>query len=163
RSILADRKFELKWQVPDWVYRGKLRFDSRTGLSNFAAKRLAKRIDWSGWQPGRSTILCLTRALFAKDLAEMPKRCDLNLPTIHVKQVKRFQQSWIPPRWQDQTFFSHWLDSDVAWAERDLVAAVKSFIQHAAAIHPIDGIMAANMDYWQDEAVQRACKELGIA
>src|SRR4051812_48437464 len=91
----------------DAFYHCRLLLDGATGRVRRAAEQAAALIDWSGWQPDRPTVLCLDRALFRKDLAEMRRRSNLNLVTVGAARIKRPQESWMPPRWRRQTYITH--------------------------------------------------------
>jgi len=149
-------------RVPDAFYHGRLLLDGATGRIHRAAEQTAHLIDWSGWRLGRPTVLCLDRALFRKDLTEMRKRSDLNLVPISVAKIKKPQEAWVPPRWRRQTYITHDLDHDIARFRGGLLAFGRHFLETAQRTHPIDAVLAANADYWQDEALRLACRALGI-
>lgn len=149
-------------RLVDMLYRLRARFDLATGGVDRAAVRLARRINWRDSQPGRPTVLCFNRALFAKDLGEMRRHCRINLPTVHTARVKKPQQRWVAERWQVQTFFTDWLHTELPATRPLLVRFATRFLREASRTHPIDAVMAANVDYWQDEAFRLACRELGI-
>jgi hypothetical protein len=136
--------------------------DSLTGGIERSARRLADKIDWSSWQAGRPTILCLDRALFRKDLAEMRRWTDLNLVTVRATQVKKFQNPWVKPQWRRQTFLAHDLTQEARHLAPLLERFGCAFLAAAGSRHKIDGVMAANTDYWQDEALKLACRKMGI-
>lgn len=148
--------------VPDAFYRSRLLLDAATGGIRRAAEQTAALINWSDWRPDRPTVLCLERALFRKDLAEMRRRCDLNLVTISVSKLKRPQEAWIPPRRRRQTYITHDLEHDIAWAQSGIAEFGRHFLAAAQRVHPIDAVLTANTDYWQDEALKRSCPEFGI-
>lgn len=136
--------------------------DLLTGGIERSARRLAGRIDWASWRAGRPTILCLDRALFRKDLTEMRRWTDLNLVTIRATQVKKSQNAWVKPQWRRQTFLAH----DLTQEARSLAPLLErfgcAFLTAASNRHKIDGVMAANTDYWQDEALKLACRKMKI-
>jgi hypothetical protein len=143
-----------------YLYRGRL--DLALGRVDAIARSLARQIQWHDYKPGRPTVLCFSRATFNKDVAELRLRTDLNYASLRTTIVKRAQEAWMPPEWRVQTYFTRCLDHELA-AHRDiLVAFGKALLKHAAAIHPVDAMLAANSDYWQDESVRRAGRELGI-
>jgi hypothetical protein len=144
------------------AFLARLTLDSGTGRMERAAKELAQCIDWANWKPGRPTILCLRRATFSKDLSEMQSRTDLNLITLRATLVKRVQEKWIPREWRIQTYFSNFLDNELLAFRPGLERFGKAFLRAVAKIHPIDAVLVANSDYWQDEALRRSCRILGI-
>lgn len=127
-----------------------------------AGRRLARQIDWDLRHEGGLTVLSLTRALFAKDLAELKQRTSINWPTIHVKAVKAPQEDWVPEELRRQSFFNHDLKTTARNLREPLGMFGRAFLTAAQQRHRIDAVMAANTDYWQDEALRIACTELGI-
>lgn len=148
--------------MQDLPYDARVLFDRATGGFARAGRRLAGRISWGDYQAGRPTILCLERALFAKDIAELKKRSHLNLPCLHVVAVKTPQTRWVPPRWRRQAHLWHDINHDLAFLRDDLETFAVAFLKAAGAVHKIDAVAAANTDYWQDEALRLGCKKLGI-
>jgi hypothetical protein len=143
-------------------YCARLLVDRMTGGIARAAREMAREIDWEDFRPGRPTVLCLRRALFAKDIAELKKRTDLNLPTIQVTTVKRPQERWVAPKWRRQAHLWHDLNTSLPRLKAGLEAFGVAFLEAACAQHPIDAVAAANTDYWQDEALRMGCRKLDI-
>jgi hypothetical protein len=136
--------------------------DAARGSVRRAAEQTAALINWTDWRADRPTVLCLDRALFRKDLTEMRPRVDLNLVTIGVAQIKRPQEAWMPPRWRRQTYITYDLAHDAIGFRRGIADFGRYFLEAAQRVHPIHAVLAANADYWQDEALRIACQELGI-
>jgi len=149
--------------IGDLPYAALATFDHATGGIARAARAVAAKIDWYDWQPGRPTVLCLERALFNKDIAELRKRTNLNLPGVHVKAVKLPQEKWVAPRWRRQSKLWHDLNTHLSRTRRHLEEFGVAFLEAASARHPIDAVAAANTDYWQDEALRMGCRKLRIA
>ena len=143
-------------------YFTRLLFDRAVGGISRAGRELAKQIHWGEFKADRPTVLCLERALFAKDIAELKKRAELNLPCIHVVAVKRPQTNWVAPRWQRQAHLWHDLNNGLPMLRDSLEEFAVSFLEAAGAVHRIDAVAAANTDYWQDEALRFGCRKLGI-
>jgi hypothetical protein len=146
----------------DWVYGLRRRLDALTGGVERAAARLAERVEWLTWQSGRPTVLCLDRALFRKDLHEMRKWTNLNLVPVRATQVKKFQNPWVAPRWRRQTFLAHDLTDQLKHLAPFLERFGCAFLAAVQRKHPVDAVMAANTDYWQDEALKLACVKQNI-
>lgn len=144
------------------VYLTKLAFDAAIGRLESVAAKLARGIDWTGWQPGRPTVLCLQRATFAKDIGEMRLRCNLNFVTIPTTHVKAVQERWVPPEWQMQSYFTRFVDDELAAFRPYLERFGEALLKAASATHQVDAILSANTDYWQDEALRRAASRLGL-
>lgn len=141
---------------------GRVLWDRLTGGFTRAGRELAREIKWGEVKPDQPTVLCLKRALFAKDIAELQKRTSLNLPCIHVVPVKRAQTGWVAARWQRQSHLWHDLNDGLASLRPHLEAFGVAFLAAASAQHRIDAVVAANTDYWQDEALRMGCRKLGI-
>lgn len=146
----------------DWLYRRRARLDDNAGFIRSSARALAAEIDWIGWQPDRPTILCFSRATFNKDVDEMRRRTNLNLVGLRTAAVKRQQERWIPPEWRVQTYFTGLLNQELKLFRPHLVSFGRELLAAAGETHPIDAMMAANSDYWQDEAMRLAGREMGI-
>lgn len=145
-----------------WIYRLRLNLDEATGRLRRKAEALAEQIDWSEWRASRPTVLCLERALFRKDMEQLRKRCGLNFVSIGVKAVRKPQEAWVPPEWRRQTYFTHDLDTVLGYAKEPLRAFGRFFLEAAQRRHKIEAVMAANTDYWQDDALKMACRDVGI-
>ena len=140
----------------------RMKFDAATGGIDRSARRLASKIDWSNWQPGRPTVLCLDRALFRSDVEELRKRTAFNWAKVGATAVKRHQEVWVAEPLRLQTYFTNWLETRCARLKPGLEAFGTVFLETACRVHPIDAVMSGNMDYWQDDAIKLGCKKLGI-
>ncbi len=80
------------------------------------AASLPRKLSGATIQAGRPTVLCLQRALFAKDIAELKKRTNLNLPCLRVVAVKKPQTRWVAPQWRRQAHLWHDLNNDLVSA-----------------------------------------------
>ncbi len=147
---------------PRAAFQARILFDRLTGGFARAGAALAQRIQWGELKPGRPTILCLQRALFAKDIAELKKRTDLNLPCLRAAILKKPQSRWIAPAYQRQSHLWFDLNHDLAHVCKDLERFGIAFLDAASRTRPIDAVLAANTDYWQDEALRLACRTRGI-
>jgi hypothetical protein len=144
------------------LYLARIAVESLFGRVERAGRAIARKIDWSTWQPGRPTILCLRRATFIKDVEQARSRADLNFVTVAATRIKTAQEKWIPPEWRIQSYFTDLLNRDLLAFRPYLQRFAEAFLNEAAKVHPIDAVMAGNTDYWQDEAVRLACRALGI-
>ena len=140
----------------------RLRFDSAFGRVEAAGRELAREIDWRDLRPDRPTVLCLKRSTFIKDVEDIRRRGNFNLPLVRAARVKHAQEPWVAPEDRRQTYFYHFLQTRLAPARADLARFALAFLKEALKTHPIDAVFAGNTDYWQDESVKIACKTLGI-
>jgi hypothetical protein len=146
----------------DAWYTLRLSLDEVFGRQEALARQVAGRVRWGQMVEGRPTVLCLDRAMFIKDIAEMQKRTNLNLPCLHVKEVKWPQEKWVPARLRRQTFLGSDLRTKLPRLREGLRKYGVALLNAISKQHKIDAVMAANTDYWQDEAVRLACTTLGI-
>jgi hypothetical protein len=125
--------------------------------------KLAKKIDWRGAEPGRITVLCLDRSQFIKDIEELRRLTDINWVTLNAVKVKSQQERWVPAADRHQGYFSGWLKEDRARHLRPVLEKFGVALLTEAQRHMrIDAVAAANMDYWQDEALKLGCRRLNI-
>jgi hypothetical protein len=140
----------------------RLLFDQATGGVERTARKMAQKIDWSDWKPGRQTVLCLRRAQFRKDIEELRARTRFNWVTISATQAKHCEDRWVAPQYRDQTYFTQYLDGRCRHLKSGLESFGYHFLRAAMEIHPVDVVMAGNTDYWQDDAIKLGCRKLGI-
>ena len=141
------------------LYRG---YDRATGGFARSGRKLAEAIQWGEIRDGWPTVLCFDRALFTKDITELKRRTEINWPTIHTKLVKAPQERWVPHRLQRQTFFANDLNTTAIHLREPLREFATAFLTEANRRSRIDAVMAANTDYWQDESMRLAARDLGI-
>lgn len=146
----------------DWVFDLSSTWDILSGGVERKAARLAGKISWGDINSSYPTVLCLDRALFRKDVAELRKRLQFNFPTLSAVAVKKAQEAWIPPQWRRQTFFAGYLDGPLGKSKALLRQFGVGVLRQAGKTHRIDAVLSANTDYWQDEAIRMGCQQLGI-
>ena len=147
--------------VVDLLYSTRLRTDDALGNIERFGVRLARRIDWGDWRPGRSTVLCLGRSIF-RDIAPMRQRGAFNWIRVSTNKIRRTQERWVAPEHRRQTYFHHLLETKLRRDKSMLVRFAVAFLETATKMHPIDAILAGNVDHWQEEVVKVACRQLGI-
>jgi len=125
------------------------------------ARKLAQEISWDGVKPGRATILVARRAQFSKDVEELRQRTNLNFAAISAVKVKKAQEPWVPEDLRQQTYFAALLRENPDLLNK-LEEFGRAFLQEASRKVKINAFMAANFDYWQDEAIKLGCAALGI-
>lgn len=128
-----------------------------------AGNKLAKSIDWTSATPGRPTVLCLERSQFIKDIEELRRLTNLNWVTINAVKLKQEQERWVPEGDRQQGYFSAWLKEDRGRHLRPILEKFAvALLEEARRTMPVDAVVTANIDYWQDEAMKLGCKRLGI-
>jgi hypothetical protein len=140
----------------------RLILDRATGQLSRKAEKLAAKIDWTAWRPGRDTVLCLDRAQFRKDIEELRGRTSYNWVTLGATRPKHAQEAWVAEKYRIQTYFTHYLDTSARHLKAGLEEFGTAFLRAAMARHPVDAIMAGNTDYWQDDAIKLGARKLGI-
>jgi hypothetical protein len=128
-----------------------------------AGTKMARRIDWESAKPGRITVLCLERSQFIKDIEELRRLTDINWVTLSSTRVKARQEYWVPQAYREQGYFSVWLKEGRCAHLRPILERFGvALLKEAQRTMPIDAVAAANIDYWQDEALKLGCRRLGI-
>ncbi|NBT59117.1 hypothetical protein EBT16_10075, partial [bacterium] len=105
-------------------------------------------IDWGPENKG-PTFLCLFRESFIKDIEELRKRTELNLPVI-MGGFTRLQMGWVPSKMQIQTFYQKYQGPGRESAMDKSRVFAKHLIELVNKRIKIDGVLSANFDYWQD-------------
>ena len=117
-------------------------------------------IDWGPENKG-PTFLCLFRESFIKDIEELRKRTELNLPVI-MGGFTRLQMGWVPSKMQIQTFYQKYQGPGRESAMDKSRVFAKHLIELVNKRIKIDGVLSANFDYWQDSGFKEICRERGI-
>lgn len=108
-------------------------------------------------------VLCVSRLLFDKDIEQLRLRTQrLNWPTLRTNLLGLVQRAWTPEELREQTryFESSRADRDAAWKESEKFGL--TLLALAKKRYGVAAVMSANIDYWQDEGLRRACRHLGI-
>jgi hypothetical protein len=116
---------------------------------------------WSKNNPG---VLCVKRNLFDKDIKELRKYAkNLNWLVIGTTQLTNIQNAWTPGKIHGQTVFQKYFTKEYEnkWEECKLFAEL--FLKIAIKRLNIKAVLSANIDYWQDEGLRRACKAISIS
>ena len=112
------------------------------------------------WQANVPAVLCIERNLFAKDIEQLRRHTSgLNWPTIRVTPFGRMQHLWVSDKLRRQTHYASELN-DKAWSESERFAL--KLLTLARKRFAIAAVMSSNIDYWQDEGLRRACRQIGI-
>ncbi|WP_374649747.1 hypothetical protein [Dongia sp.] len=109
------------------------------------------------------SVLCLDRALFSKDLDVLRESTDINWLNISTTKLKKIQEPWVDPEYRQQTLFYRHLKYEMRPENRDrLLTFARAFLQECQRLHGISAVVSANVDYWQEESVKVACRQLNI-
>ena len=143
------------------VRRRGLSCASRLLGMRWAARWIATRLDREGWIEGRPTVLCLRRALFAKDIENLRERCDLNFVCLSQGHLGRLQHYWISHDLTRQTHYQchRGPEYDQDWERLEKFGHM--ILSEVEKIVPFDAIMTANIDYWQDQGIRMAARKCG--
>lgn len=113
-------------------------------------------------RPGEPVVLCLARSQFEKDLDEMRRLTPLNFVTVRATLPKTIQERWIAPEHRIQANFANYIETTCRDRRPTLERFATAFIDELCRKHPIDAVLSANIDYWQDEAIKIGCAARGI-
>lgn len=120
-------------------------------------------IEKGNWLKDRPSILCIKRDLFDKDITEMRRRSGkVNWLIVGTPQLAYIQSSWMPKELRCQTVFQKYFLKNYKgiWDKCELFA--KRFLELAIQRLNVKAVLSANIDYWQDEGMRRACEAIDI-
>lgn len=133
----------------------------KTGGPKLAAYLSYLAIDWGEKKTGTKTILCLSRALFEKDVAELRKRGDFNYVMVKGGYI-RFQEYFTSNELQTQSYYQRELNNHQTGMLKCTQYAKYLTELVEKRCGSVDGILSANFDYWQDHSFKLTCKEKDI-
>jgi hypothetical protein len=127
-----------------------------------ATRFLLSTIDWGELKPGRPSVLCLYRPLFAKDLEELRRRTNVNWLYVNNEFLAHVQSAWVPAEMRVEAEYqkTHLPQYEPYWAQLERFG-----VGFLSALHrqwPIDAVMASHIDYWHGEGVRLGARRLGI-
>jgi len=120
-------------------------------------------IEKGNWSGKRYSILCIKRDLFDKDITELRKNLiKTNWFVIGTPQLAFIQSAWTPAKLRNQTVFQKYFteEYEMVWEESEAFA--KLFLKLAIRRLNVKAVISANIDYWQDEGLRRACRSMKI-
>ena len=127
-----------------------------------SARKLAREIVWDKSTSGGRNFLCMTRAVFSQDLEALRAFGRFRYSVIKASRFEQGMAAFYPPELRRQTFF-HGVFKKLPASERQKgVHFARDFLVEARKLHAFDGVIAGNSDYWQDEPLKAACKELSV-
>lgn len=126
----------------------------------FAALLSARTIDWGPKGEG-PIVLCLFRESFVKDIHEMRKRTDMQFAVV-MGGFTRFQEVWFPKMMQVQTFYQSYQGPGREYALARSEQYARHLINYVERKKPVQAVLSANFDYWQEVGLKKVCKDMGI-
>lgn len=131
------------------------------GLNNYISLML-KSIEIKGNLRAKKNILCVERSLFEKDVDELSYRIrKYGWVWLKKSQLTVYQNKLIPKKYRGQMEYLNHLDKiPNEWNE--CIKKSKILLQRFKDEKKICALLLANLDYWQNYALQVACKDLGI-
>lgn len=126
----------------------------------FAAYLSSRTIDWGDASQG-PVVLCLFRESFVKDIHEMRQRTDMRFAVV-MGGFTRFQEVWFPQEMQIQTFYQSYRGPG---RERALALSRRyadHLVRYVERKRPVQAVLSANFDYWQEVGLKQVCKEKNI-
>lgn len=143
-------------------YRFRRYIDGFSARPSAHGERFAKEIKWPKDRPtGAPLILCLNRAGLKADLQQLRQSDMLSYAEVSAAALRRMQERWVPPSQRIQTYFNGIFRSEPN-IRAPLLDFARAFLRAACKEAPLSAVLAANVDYWQDEAIKLACDELNL-
>lgn len=125
-----------------------------------AAALAVRRLDAGNFRPGRPTVLCMSRPHFSIDVEQLRALDHVNWVSINLILLGEIQRAWAAPAMQEQTFFQKTRDVEQYAARWERLARfARAFLRRVEQRFPLNGILCANIDYWQSEAFRIAGRE----
>jgi hypothetical protein len=148
-----------------WVIAVKI-----AGLTSYAwlfgedrtARWLATTLDCADYRAGRPTVLCLSRPLFEKDIAQLRQATDLNWIVIKNEFLGHVQRAWVPKAIAIEAHYQRARNPEhrTAWARMEHFGC--ALLNAIASRVKIDAILLSHIDYWQGESVRMAAQSRGL-
>ena len=120
----------------------------------FAARLTARSIRYI---PGKNgvTFLVMMRPSFDKDIAALVQHTDFGFVIVQ-NGFTRFQQVFVPRDRREQTYYQT-AQKPFSGAEDPQAIYADALLEHAARYATINGVLTANIDYWQDVGLKYHC------
>ena len=129
--------------------------------SEAAARRLANKVQLLGPKQVGPTLLVMNRAVLSSDIRAVAARSSQNFATVSAAQFEALTSGVVPKVDQTQTFFNPTYWSGPAERREKLKTITRAFLDRVNDRIGFDAVVVANTDYWQDEAVKDACRDMG--
>ena len=128
-----------------------------------AAALAATRLDPGNYRPGRKTVLCLMRPHFSLDVEQLRKLDHVNWLGLNLIMLGEMQRAWAKPEMQEQTFYQRTrTDPRFAASWQRIDEFGRELVERIDRRYSLDGVLCANIDYWQAEGLRRAAQERGL-
>lgn len=131
--------------------------------NRFLGRVAVLAVDASGARQGAQSVLCSSRLLFDKDIAQLRQLAtQINWLVVDSGYLSRPQEEWLPPELRIQrSYVAHRQPRHMAaWEKSGDFAEV--FLKQVRARHGLSAVLGSNFDYWQEEGLRLACRRLGI-
>lgn len=131
------------------------------GLNNYISL-IMKSLDIRGNVLAKKKILCVERRYFEKDVDELSHRVrKYGWIWLKKSQLTAYQDQILPRKYIGQKKYHKYInDAPEIWAE--CISRSKILLKRLKEEQNVCALMIANINYWQDYALQIACKELKI-
>jgi len=129
--------------------------------SGIAARRLANKVQLLGPKQVGPTLLVMNRAVLSSDIRAVAARSSQNFATVSAAQFEALTAGVVPKVDQTQTFFNPTYWTGPAERREKLRSITRAFLDRVNDRIGFDAVVVANTDYWQDEAVKDACRDMG--
>ncbi len=161
--VILNRMFRAGQQLGYQFKCGLLRWGGRLLGPERAAALACLRLDMGNFRTGRPTVLCLSRPHFSIDVEQLRSLDHLNWVSLNLIMLGEIQRAWAAPAMQQQTFFQNTLGVEVYAARWKLmVRFARALLQGIGRRCDLRGVLCANIDYWQSEALRIVARERGI-
>lgn len=110
----------------------------------------------------RLTVLWSRRPQFSKDVSELKTRTGIHFLEFSKARYQAMLEAWVPWPMRRQVFFqgeSGWEADRARRMAKDFAVA---FLRRLRRKQRIDAVLAANINYWQDEGLGAACSEMRL-
>lgn len=128
-----------------------------------AGRYLGRRLfSLTDQESGRPTLLALNRTVMSSDLRALNGRAALNVMAVWSSDFRAMLRQRVPKREQSQTYFAGIYASYSEARRESLRRVARAALDGLLARTPIDAIVVANTDYWEDVVMMDVARERGI-
>lgn len=146
-----------------YLARSKIRFIifKLIGFNNYVSL-IMKTLDIKGNNRANKKILCIERRFFEKDVDELSYRIrKYGWIWLKKSHLIAYQENLIPKKYRGQkNYINNIKNISDQWQE--CIRRSKILLKRLIEEQQIGALLISNTNYWQDYAIQVACKELEI-